>query len=169
MYCCTVKNATNTRQLHSAVFSDVNGQQLSLYFGCGWFDAKQISECVRCSCSWRKMYRAVLSQHLLKDFQRAFIFPLQSCSSLSSQRQRLQDELLGSIINKDKIFRDCLSATAGSCEMTFPVRMFSVDKAKPSLQVPTVAAGWAHEEALRWDFELGCSEPLASHTLLQGS
>lgn len=48
MYCCTVKNATNTRQLHSAVFSDVNGQQLSLYFGCGWFDAKQISECVRC-------------------------------------------------------------------------------------------------------------------------
>lgn len=48
MYCCTVKNATNTRQLHSVVFSDVNGQRLSLHFGRGWFDAEQISEFVRC-------------------------------------------------------------------------------------------------------------------------
>lgn len=53
--------------------------------------------------------------------------------------------------------------------MTFPVWMFSVDEAEPSLQVLTVTVGWAHEEALRWGFELGCSEPLASYTLLQGS
>lgn len=51
-----------------------------------------------------------------------YFFPCEAALHSPTRDSVLKDEFWGKIIIEDKIFRDCLSAVAGSCEMSFPVQ-----------------------------------------------